>query len=178
MITVAIIGTLASVALPNYNAFTLRTRITSTISTLITFRNAIISNREVENKALVDITGTTCSRCDFAIIGAHAGTWATPSATAERNYSRAGLLGVVKDPWGWPYLLDENEHEWATDDCRMDTITSVGADGISGNGVGSINRDPAGDDIRIFIKMFYSDPPCGGLDNDEPGIVLGPDVIR
>lgn len=35
-----------------------------------------------------------------------------------------------RDPWGSPYLLDENEGEFAGNPCIRDTLRSVGPDGI------------------------------------------------
>ena len=40
---------------------------------------------------------------------------------------------MLRDPWGSPYTLDENEREGGPTDCRLDTIRSAGPDGIWGN---------------------------------------------
>jgi len=45
---------------------------------------------------------------------------------------------VMRDPWGSPYLLDENE---STSGGGLGTIKSAGPNGISpGHGVGEIGR--------------------------------------
>lgn len=38
--------------------------------------------------------------------------------------------GLYRDPWGTPYLIDENELEFTGDLCRRDRLWSVGADGV------------------------------------------------
>jgi len=32
------------------------------------------------------------------------------------------LSGIDRDPWGAPYLIDENEFEWLHTSCRNDNI--------------------------------------------------------
>jgi prepilin-type N-terminal cleavage/methylation domain-containing protein len=44
-----------------------------------------------------------------------------------------------RDPWGSPYILDENEGEQAADPCRRDWIGTVGADGRGAGGHGGDN---------------------------------------
>lgn len=39
----------------------------------------------------------------------------------------------LRDPWGSPYILDENEGENPADPCRQDRIISAGFDGIMAN---------------------------------------------
>ncbi len=38
--------------------------------------------------------------------------------------------GLYLDPWGAPYLLDENELEFSDDPCRADIIKTAGADSV------------------------------------------------
>ena len=56
------------------------------------------------------------------------------SALEEINAKSSGLAldtdGLLFDPWGSPYLLDENELEYASDPCRRDWLRSAGRDGI------------------------------------------------
>lgn len=177
MITVAIIGILATVAIPNYTRLANRMNIKIAIGTLVTFRNAIIGNREIEQKTLIEITGSTCSRCDFANAGEASSDWSLPSANAQEQYSKAGLEGVPQDPWGRYYLLDENEHEYTTDDCRMDSITTAGLDGVYGQHESNNNRLPSGDDIRMFIDTLFARPDCSSVETNKTGIYMGPDAV-
>ena len=39
---------------------------------------------------------------------------------------------LLRDPWGSPYLLDENELEYDHNPCRQDWLRSAGVDGIIG----------------------------------------------
>lgn len=41
-----------------------------------------------------------------------------------------GLEGASRDPWGSPYLLDENEGELSNRPCRHGTLSTAGHDGI------------------------------------------------
>ena len=108
MITVAIIGILATVAIPNYTDSLRRANIKMTVNQLIAIRNMMIGLREIDDGTLMDLTGSSCARCPFAGVGSFSGDW-TPDSTAEARYSRAGLSGLQKDPWGSIFLLDENE---------------------------------------------------------------------
>ena len=58
MVTVAIIGVLAGVAIPNYSLIMHRTRVKLTISQLIQLRNGIVGIRTVEDKFVRQISGS------------------------------------------------------------------------------------------------------------------------
>jgi hypothetical protein len=50
---------------------------------------------------------------------------------AETNGAVANAVQrYLRDPWGSPYDLDENEREFGPTDCRLDTFRSFGPDGI------------------------------------------------
>jgi prepilin-type N-terminal cleavage/methylation domain-containing protein len=168
MITVAIIGILAGMAVPNYNEFARRTRIKMTVAQLIEIRNGIIGLRIVDDDVLMNITQSTCARCPFANVGQVSTAWA-PNALAERVYRRAGMEGVQRDAWDQHLLLDENEREFAANDCRLDAITSVGENRTF---EGNANLPPQGDDIRLWVPFYY---PQNGCVN-QGGIEFGPDV--
>jgi hypothetical protein len=51
----------------------------------------------------------------------------------------------LRDPWGSPFLLNENEGEVGLPPCSPDIITSVGHDGIHGTA----------DDIAIEVAPFF-----------------------
>lgn len=41
-----------------------------------------------------------------------------------------GISNAARDPWGSPYLLDENEGEQVGNPCRRDSLRTAGSDGI------------------------------------------------
>lgn len=168
MITVAIIGILAGMAIPNYYEFAKRTRIKMTVAQLIEIRNGIIGLRIVDDDILGNITQSTCSRCPFAAVGQQSWAWA-PNAAVERTYRRAGMEGVQRDAWDQHFLMDENEREFANNDCRLDAITSVGENRTF---EGNENLPPQGDDIRLWVPLYYPQAGCA----NPGGIEFGPDV--
>lgn len=169
MITVAIIGVLAGVAIPNYTLFAHRVRVKSTVAQLISHRNNIVSLRIVDDVTLRELTQSGCTRCAFAGFGGNADLW-NPNATAVRRYRRMGAEGLARDAWGRIMPMDENEREFSPTDCRYDYIISVGANGIFDGAsitTGNVNND----DIMLLIPMYY--PQNCAL---APGIYFGPNV--
>ena len=49
---------------------------------------------------------------------------------------------ILRDPWGSPYLLDENESEFSDDPCRADWLRTVGPDGEYGTAADFVIRLP------------------------------------
>jgi type II secretory pathway pseudopilin PulG len=77
------------------------------------------------------ITGNNCSDCACRPPATITDTNCVNNwINAESKISVAGLdiSDLRQDPWGSPYLLDENEGEMGPADCRKDTIRSVGPD--------------------------------------------------
>lgn len=145
MIAVAIIGVLVAMAIPNYNHMLRRTRYRMATFELIGFAKAADATKTVENKALLDITGTGCTRCSFAGAGDDM-FGVIPDATSQANNKLSIGHENPIDPWNAPYMLDENETELA--DCRLDMIASAGYNGI-------YEQSAAGsDDIWILVKPF------------------------
>lgn len=163
MVTVAIIGILAGVAIPNYSLIMHRTRVKLTISQLIQLRNGIVGIRTVEDKFVRHISGSNCTRCAFAGYTTDADSWA-PDATAESRYNKLGFSGLQRDAWGNILLLDENENEFAG--CNWDTITSVGANG---------NFEAYSDEIAYAdnIQLMIPQKSPTGCSNPSD-IIVGP----
>lgn len=98
------------------------------------------------------ITGNFCSECTcrqtflpkppMVLLGIADSTpcyatWlAGLTAIETKSGSAPGSLTnlYARDPWGSPYLLDENENEFPADLCRMDRISTAGPDGMIGTG--------------------------------------------
>ena len=91
---------------------------------LTQIRTQIELKRNQTDKLLSQITGSACSAC---------ACWdATPpnNISGENcfnkmttTFQRIGFPALLKDPWGDPYLIDENEGElYNGTTCRRDSI--------------------------------------------------------
>lgn len=171
MVTVAIIGVLAGMAIPNYSLSVHRTRVKLTISQLIAVRNGIIGLREIEDTTLKDLTGTGCTRCAFAAVGSDANSWTiTPTTITRMN--KAGFSGAQKDAWGYVFVMDENEREYT--DCRQDIIQSVGANGILNGLSFTPTVSVSTDDIALLVPFKTNMPAC----TDLSGVYAGPSTFE
>ena len=165
MIVVAIIGSLATVALPSYTAYMHRTRVVMTVHELAKFSQMIVIHREVENKLLNELTGHYCTRCAFASVGTSANTWA-PDSVAVGRYKNAGFLEIPTDPWGSYFLMDENEEE-VVGGCNHDYIWSPGAN--------TVFEGMHADDIIVYVPYYYTKPSACSAYTD--GVRLGANAL-
>jgi prepilin-type N-terminal cleavage/methylation domain-containing protein len=143
LVVIAIIGVLASTVLAAVNdardgAMYAAARQEMSLVARSLF---LISGAET---ALIDISGHHCSECScrvssgapYILSDATDGdACVTRWTTALTNINaRANIIsdvqGLVRDPWGSPYLLDENELEFPADPCREDFIATAGADRV------------------------------------------------
>jgi len=102
-------------------------------------------------KPLRLVTGNGCSDCICRPPAQVTDSGCITNWTNAMNaISTAGLdiSNLDTDPWGSPYLLDENEGEMGTSDCRLDNIRSAGSDGIMSTA----------DDISFSIPLRAN--PC------------------
>ena len=121
---------------------------------------AITLGRLRGEQTLMDITGNNCSDC---VCRGH--NFVDPiSSQAQLCIDRWDLIVndlataadmdftfMSVDPWGSPYLVDENEGE-TTPYCRRDTLSSAGPNRLYENG--------GNDDYRISLT-FYDTALCG-----------------
>lgn len=63
---------------------------------------------------------------------------------------------IQTDPWGNPYLIDQNEGEWGYDYCRKDNIFSAGPDRMHE----AIGETVLGDGFQQEVS-FYDTEQCG-----------------
>lgn len=126
---------------------------------------AINVGRLQSEQNLIDITGRTCSDCicrNFDFLPPLAGPaqacidrW-DEILTALKNTSAIDLSFMDKDPWGSPYLVDENEGEQVGDYCRRDTLFSAGPDRRHE----ASGEDATGDGYSVRLD-FYNESLCG-----------------
>ena len=165
MIVVAVIAIMAGIAVPNMQSGVKSALARSHAKSMM---KTIGANRATDQGfvPLPEALGTDlCSFCTAGIgAGADLKTWA-PTAGYLEAWRRIGFDKIPLDPWGRPYILDENDEEFGRD-CRHDAIWSAGADGIwEGPGDGD---DVAGDDLIARLKPARQDgcrenPVTGGF---------------
>lgn len=154
MITVAIIGILASVAVPNYQDFVERAKRNRAKSEMADISTIVVGLRITDDKSLIQLTG---SGCTFCAAGASAGTDTISligNSTLVSNFRKLGIDVQPIDPWGRAYVLDENEGEGGSTDCRFDSVWSPGPDYLwAGAGTGD---SCFSDDVIIRIPHLSS----------------------
>jgi prepilin-type N-terminal cleavage/methylation domain-containing protein len=175
MVSVAIVGTLASIAIPHYVHFNTRASIKATMSTMSGSYTYVMALRVAEGgKTLIQITGTVCTCCTYRVPGQDPIAWSPDAATVNRVkkfWGGAEAGEIYTDGWGRIMLYDENELEFGPGDCRGDLVYSAGKDNIWDGW----QSGPAmvGDDIRMFIP-FIIQKNCPPL----PRFTIGPDSFN
>lgn len=130
LIVIVVIAILASITIVAYNGINTRAQQSKIDNDIATLRKAVLSARSAESKTLAQITGSTATgaNCWSKASGTNLATVSQSDACWTRYYqtltaigaaSGASLSGLV-DPWGRPYLIDENEGEGGG--CNRDTI--------------------------------------------------------
>jgi general secretion pathway protein G len=142
LVVIALLGLLASMVSANTLQAREAARVARTQQDLQQIANAIEISRNRNDAVLADITEYWCSDCDCRNQGDLS---ALPDdhpciLQMEYTFSKIGLP-LLRDPWGSPYLIDENEFEYiwclfndppcdnsAWEQCRVDTVNSAGPD--------------------------------------------------
>lgn len=103
------------------------------------FYDAVVLARQKTGLTLLQITGNAwtrspCRNRDLRNIPDTDACYVGWIRSRDRVDVAAGptvdLSTMGRDSWGSPYLLDENEREFGSTDCRLDAITIAGADGV------------------------------------------------
>ncbi len=127
---------------------------------------AIAIGRKKAEKTLNEITGYACSDCvcrgeSFVppLSGAAQSCVDNWGVIMDilRSATDVDISFLETDPWGSPYLVDENEGEFSNNYCRKDMLFSAGPNRI--HEVTSAG-DVDGDDYVIFVD-FYNTTQCG-----------------
>ena len=118
-----------------------------------------LAAKKAEDKPLFVITGENCSLCgcegrDLRTLAPGDVCRRKWDATRTRLGRAAGasprlLTALARDPWGSPYLLNENEGESPDFPCLPDTIASAGANGLFGDA----------DDLTVTVPNAFCPEP-------------------
>lgn len=146
LIVVVVIAILAAITIVAYNGIQTRATESKVRTDIATIMRAITAARSAESKTLLQITGSsgtggTCwslpADTDLAALAPNHMCWVTyrNALNTIGQASGANLSGIV-DPWGRPYLIDENEGEGAGN-CTRDTVAMYRRPFLNGFGVHS-----------------------------------------
>jgi type II secretory pathway pseudopilin PulG len=138
LVVIAIIGLLSTLSILALNGAREKAKIARAKVEISQFIKAATIAQGETGKPLLNITGSGCSCCvctgDLRDIDASS-TCYTSWLNAINKIQIAtggivlGLNKMVRDPWGSPYQLDENEKEGGS--CaNYDLIISAGPDGV------------------------------------------------
>lgn len=159
LVVISIISLLSSVMFASVNSTRDKARYAKVKAEVQQFVVMATVAQGESNKRLQDITGSGCSDCvcrgrDIRNVAATDSCylqWVNALTTIQTatNGTVSGLDKMTRDPWGSPYMLDENEREGSPSDCRFDTLRSVGPNGLW---EGPSDQDcPTGDDVCMKV---------------------------
>jgi prepilin-type N-terminal cleavage/methylation domain-containing protein len=141
LVVVAIIGLISSIALSALSTARTRAQYASARNQLRQLAQAMVIAQGESGRTMLQITNNGCSDCSCRNVGdmrnvasTHAcyTRWTAALARVQANNSIASqALGtILRDPWGSPWMLDENEGEAPAILCRPDTLRTAGSDGL------------------------------------------------
>ncbi|TSC78275.1 MAG: hypothetical protein G01um101433_309 [Parcubacteria group bacterium Gr01-1014_33] len=140
LVVISIISILSSVVLTSVNSARNKAKYARANAEINQFVKAATVAQGESAMRLQDITGSACSYCvcggrDLRNVPTTDGCytqWVNDlnAIQAATNGTVSGIDRMMRDPWGSPYLLDENEREYGPTDCRFDTVASAGPDGF------------------------------------------------
>jgi prepilin-type N-terminal cleavage/methylation domain-containing protein len=164
LVVIAIIGLLASVVLASLQEARQRAQVARIQTDFHSIELQIDAARIPQGKTSYQITGNGCSSCGFYSTSAKVTdtSHATQLAALKQSWQRLGFSDSPRDPWGTPYLIDENEREGGVADCRYDWLVSAGKDGILETTIGSTGV-VGGDDYERDLPLVLCGAAGGGL---------------
>lgn len=133
LVVIVVLGVIATIAAMSYGAIQEKTRQKKIDTDLKTIISAVRTARSNTGKNLKDITGSlyTASPCvakpngtDLATLPASDPCISSYKAALDAIAAASGttLDDNMRDPWGRPYLIDENEGELGN--CYKDTVVA------------------------------------------------------
>ena len=146
LVVIAIVGLLSGVAVVATNNARQKAKIAKANADIQQIYKRIDLVRNNNNLVLMSITGSNAS--DWPCRSRNLDGLATSDSciiSMTNTFATLGITPLPRDPWGHPYLIDENELEGGG--CVSDNLYSAGLDFVDSGG--------AGDDINFAIPMYY-----------------------
>jgi len=125
LISVSIIVIISTLAMIATSKVKQDARDTVCEANLSSISDAIEVRRMTYDKLLKDITGSDCSRCPCSPYDKDSLHDINCVTSLNSAYNSIGFKEYLIDPWGDPFLIDENEGEDPGDPCVYDIIYSV-----------------------------------------------------
>jgi prepilin-type N-terminal cleavage/methylation domain-containing protein len=152
LVVIGIIGILMSVVVASMSGIRAKASNARFLVETKPLLNAFRFAQENSRSTLLQITGSGCSDCacrtgtslknvptsDPCYVG-----WVNALNRVMLYQTSLDITTILRDQWGSPYLLDENEREVGPTYCVNDTFKSAGPDGIAWNS----------DDLTILIPF-------------------------
>lgn len=145
LITIVVVAVIAAVTVVGYTGFQDRARRSKMDSDIKTIVNAIQLARINNAQNLRYITGYTytagpCvshpSGTNLAALPNNDPCITTYLSSLNAISAASGVqLGDVRDPWGRPYFIDENESETGPSYCTKDTVAAFRVPFVTGYGI-------------------------------------------
>ncbi len=121
LVVIAVIGLLAGIVLVSVNSAREKARQAKLSVELNQIMKAIERVRFEEDKVLMDVTGSGCSRCSCDDACDY--QCEVCKDRMDIAMQALGFNGALIDPWGYYYSFDENEEERPLDPCVIDTFS-------------------------------------------------------
>lgn len=131
LIVVVVIAILAAITIVSYNGITAQAQMSKIQNDLTQFEKAVMAARNSTGLTFGAVAGSyyTAGNCvsksagtDLAALPSNDPCWVRYSDTLSAISSASGMdIRSLKDPWGRPYFIDENEGEGGTA-CNTDSI--------------------------------------------------------
>jgi len=131
LVVISIIGFLASMAVFALNVARVKAKEARCRADLKQILTAIDVKRDEYNTTLMGVTGSGCTQCSCS---PYDDVTLNSAACVDRvttTFKNLGFPGILRDPWGKPYLIDENEYEFPADLCRRDSLRSLNCGSVS-----------------------------------------------
>lgn len=145
LVTISIIAILSSVGTVIYTNATNTARTGKLNADFEIMRDRIARTRVIRDDVLGNLTRNWYSAGGSCLTGdVRNPPCITINNTSWSNLTNGAEPTIPLDPWGNPYLLDENELEPTFPPCRRDSIKSVGSDHVTGGT----------DDVIYYFYMY------------------------
>lgn len=136
LIVIVVIGILAAITIVAFNGVQTRANNSKISSDLQTLSRAIQAARINTGQTFFGFTGvnhtggnciTKADGTDHAALPTTDSCWTRYAATLALISNRSGInVNDMKDPWGRPYYIDENEGELGPTHCTRDKLAAFG----------------------------------------------------